>query len=130
MQLATLVWNYFVWHYTRAYRELIHIEKNLLWFLFHFFSLPELTRTFLAPWKRLGENYGSIFDTEEFFAALITNSLMRVVGIVMRALIIVAGCVVLATALVGSFIALLMWTVLPLVIIFAFITGVVLTVLP
>lgn len=130
MQIATLVGNYFVWHYTRAYRELIHIEKNILWFLFHFFSLPELTRTLFSPWKRLGENYGSIFDTEEFFAALVTNSLMRIVGIVMRAIIIGAGSIVLIVALVGSFIAVFVWTLLPLIIIFAFITGLVLTVLP
>lgn len=130
MQIATLVGNYFVWHYTRAYRELIHIEKNILWFLFHFFSLPELTRTLFSPWKRLGENYGSIFDTEEFFAALVTNSLMRIVGIVMRAIIIGAGSVVLIVTLVGSFIAVFVWTLLPLIIIFAFITGLVLTVLP
>lgn len=130
MQIATLVGNYFVWHYTRAYRELIHIEKNIFWFLFHFFSLPELTRTLFSPWKRLGENYGSIFDTEEFFAALVTNSLMRIVGIVMRAIIIGAGSIVLIIALVGSFIAAFVWTLLPLIIIFAFITGLVLTVLP
>src|SRR3990167_7732937 len=116
MQVASLVGNYFVWHYTRAYRELVHNERNILWFLFHFFSLPELTRTFFAPWKRLGENYGSIFDTEEFFAALITNSLMRIVGIVLRSIIIVAGSIVLVIALIVSFTALLVWTLLPFVI--------------
>ena len=130
MQVATLVGNYFVWHYTRAYRELVHIEKNIIWFLFHFFSLPELTRTFLSPWKRLGENYGSIFDTEEFFAALITNVLMRIVGIVMRAIIIVVGIAVLSITLLGAAVMLLLWTLLPLVIVFAFITGIVLTILP
>ena len=130
MQVATLVGNYFVWHYSRAYRELIHIERNIIWFLFHFFSLPELTRTFLSPWKRLGENYGSIFDTEEFFAALITNVLMRIVGIVMRAIIIVAGIAVLSITLLGAAVMLLLRTLLPLVIVFAFITGIVLTILP
>ena len=128
MQVASLVGNYFVWHYTRAYRELVHNERNILWFLFHFFSLPELTRTFFSPWKRLGEEYGSIFDTEEFFAALITNALMRIVGIVMRAIIIVAGCVTLVCATVLACIVLLVWTVLPFIIAFVFLTGMILTI--
>lgn len=130
MQTVSLLGNYFVWHYTRAYRELIHIEENILWFLFHFFSLPELTRTFFAPWKRLGENYGSIFDTEEFFAALVTNILMRIVGISMRIIIISAGCFVLIVASCGALLLLVLWTILPLLSVFAFITGSILTFLP
>jgi len=130
MQVASLLGNYFVWHYSRAYRELIHIERNILWFLFHFFSLPELTRTFFAPWKRLGENYGSIFDTEEFFAAIVTNVLMRIVGIIMRAIIIVAGCVVLILATLSAVFLIIVWTVLPFIIVFAFVIGIILTTTP
>lgn len=130
MQVASLLGNYFVWHYSRAYRELIHIERNILWFLYHFFSLPELTRTFFAPWKRLGEEPASIFDTEEFFSALIINTLMRIVGISMRLIIIVSGSIVLVIVALGSLLLLLVWTVLPFIIAFAFVTGIILALLP
>lgn len=126
MHMASLLGSYCVWHYTRAYRDLISIERNLLWFLFHFFSIPELSRTLFAPWRRLGEEYPSVFDTEEFFGALIINTLMRIIGISIRFIILTTGCVVLLLGTVLAGVALVVWTLLPLLIIFTFVTGVLL----
>lgn len=130
MHIASLFWDYLLWHYSRAYRELFHIERTILWFLYHFFSLPELIRTYFSPWKRLGEEYGSIFHPEAFFESLATNIIMRIVGIIMRTIVIVAGVVVIILAILFSILLVLIWTLMPLLVCFAFLTGFVLTLVP
>jgi ATP-dependent Clp protease ATP-binding subunit ClpC len=111
-----LILDYFIWHYTRAIKQGIIIWKNLLWFLNNFFSLKLLLKTLFQPFKRLQEYRGKGFDLQRFFETLIINIMMRLVGFLMRSIVIILGIIIETFALLGGIIALIFWIFLPLLI--------------
>jgi hypothetical protein len=88
MNAIKLVPIYLRWHYTTAIVDLFRIDGNIFWFLWHFFSVPETFRTFFSPWQRMNEGYKKGFDIENIATTFVTNSLMRIVGVVMRSILL------------------------------------------
>ncbi len=91
MLFSTIVHHYLLWHYTSAFGEILHLFKNFAWFITHFFSLPELVRTFFSPWKRMTEEKSGHFNLEEFAAYLIINFFSRLIGMGMRSVVLFIG---------------------------------------
>lgn len=120
MTWSLLPLNYLTWHYGRGLVDAVRVLRNLLWFLYHFFSLPILTATFFQPWRRLHENYSSILDTEDWVVTLIANALMRLFGMAMRLIMIVVGAMLLAVALIVASLLLLVWLAIPAVLLIMF----------
>lgn len=115
--------SYVLWHYTTAYRELYGVSKNFLWFLYHFFSIGVLGRTLFAPWQKLDEPYKKGFNIEAFFEVLILNTLMRLLGFFIRSFVIIIGSIVLICGSIVALATFAVWTLLPLIILFLFISG-------
>lgn len=82
---------YLWWHYTSGAREMLRAWMNVHRFLFHFFSIPILFRTFFAPFHRIQERRRAGFNPEDFFETLVVNVLMRVVGAIVRTAFIIVG---------------------------------------
>jgi len=123
MKIATLVPYYFVWHYTLALKNLIEIWGNFVWFVFNFFSFKVLLRTLFSPYKRLTEKYQGGLDFEKFMESIVVNSLMRLIGFIMRAVVLIVGTVgVLLTFICGA-ISIALWLVLPFLLLFIFTAG-------
>jgi hypothetical protein len=110
--------NYIVWHYTKAFHNVWGIWANFLWFVYHFFSLPILARTFFDPWQRMGEEYKKGFDPKEFFSTLVVNTLMRIVGVFMRFFVMVIGLVSLGAVFFLGIVSFVVWAALPVLILF------------
>ncbi len=123
MELFSLAGSYVVWHYSSAIKDIAAISSNFFWFLYHFFSLPVIVRTFFSPWKRMHEEYKPGLHVEAFFSALIVNSLMRVVGVVFRTAVIFLGVLALLLAAFLCAVSFLAWVTLPFVLILLFYTG-------
>ena len=123
MDIIKFLPNYFLWHYTKAFRNIWGIWTNFLWFTYNFFSLPILVRTLFLPWQRLDEEYKKGFDVKEFSETLVVNSLMRIVGIFMRLTVILVGSLALVSVAFLGIGAFLLWVLLPLVIIFLLAEG-------
>lgn len=124
MTITLLFPEYVIWHYTTALRLCLNIVTNFLWFTFHFFSIPILLKTLFSPWHRLREQYKSGFHPQAFAEALVINSIMRILGFVIRTIVIVFGsvfCVVVA--LVGA-VCFLLWLVLPAILLGLIVLGV------
>ncbi|HEY4512356.1 MAG TPA: hypothetical protein VJH63_01695 [Candidatus Paceibacterota bacterium] len=115
--------SYIFWHYTTAYRELYGVSKNFLWFFYHFFSIGVLARTLFSPWQKLDESYKKGFNIKAFFEVFILNTLMRILGFFIRSFVIVIGVAVLICVLVLELATFAIWTLLPLIIMFLFISG-------
>lgn len=115
---------YAKWHYTEGFKDLYLNWKSFVAFVLHFFSLGLLVKTWLAPFGRLDEEYNKGFDAEAYFETLVANTLMRVVGALMRTVVIVIGLVVLLLVVVLGPIAFILWTLLPFIILFLFVFGV------
>lgn len=124
MTLVALVPTYFVWHYTRALADLVRLWTNFLWFAYHFFSVPLLARTLFAPWRRLGETRSRIFSLEDWGGALVVNTMMRLVGALIRSVIIVTGLAALVLVVAAGVCSLVIWVLLPAGLLVLFIVGV------
>lgn len=114
--------SYFFWHYTKAYKELFLLTRNILWFVLHLFSIRELLQTFFQPWQRLGERYRGGFNVSAWFESFVVNMIMRLVGIAIRTIMIVLGVGSFLFVLGASVVLFFVWTLLPLILLFLFVT--------
>jgi hypothetical protein len=112
--MLTLIGAYVAWHYSRALTDLSRNIMNIIWFLYHFFSIPILLATFFSPFQRLDESYGKGLDLERIGSVFVVNTLMRVVGICARTMFIAAGLASIAIAAVGGAAIFVAWLAAPL----------------
>lgn len=114
--MLTFFYTYANWHYTLGFLALLSHGRNFLSFLWNFFSIPDLLRTLFSPWRRLRETYDDGYDIQDKLATLLVNTIMRIVGAIVRLAVIAFGILaqVLATAffIMASFI----WLLLPAVV--------------
>lgn len=82
-----------------------------------------LARTLFSPWQKLDESYKKGFNIKAFFEVFILNTLMRILGFFIRSFVIVIGVAVLICVLVLELATFAIWTLLPLIIMFLFISG-------
>jgi len=117
---STLVY-YFWWHYTIALADLARNYAGIFAWLLDFFSIKHLLLNLALPWRRLGEGYPDHFNWEGFFAAVVVNTLMRLVGILFRLLMIVAGLISLVASIIIFVLIFAIWLALPFWLLFLFI---------
>ena len=114
---------YLKWHYTEGFVDLSRNWKSLLAFVLYFFSLGLLFRTWLAPFGRLDEDYKKGLDPEVFFETLVVNTVMRVVGFVLKSIVMLMGFLALVLTSVLGLAGFFFWALAPLVILTVFILG-------
>lgn len=124
MKPLILAHSYVIWHYGRAYRDMLAVWGNLLWFIFNFFSIFMLLGTLFQPWKRMGEGYPKGFDPGGWASAVIVNTLMRVVGAVARGILILFGLFFAALLFFTGVVFFVAWTVMPIFLIAVIFLGV------
>lgn len=117
MLFALVIHHYLLWHYGQAFRQIRHLSKNFLWFTVHFFSLPQLARSLIAPWRRITTERGSRFNLEDLAGYLIINLISRLIGVVLRTIVITLGLLTLLLLIIGTVIIYLAWILAPLLII-------------
>jgi len=123
MGFAIFFREYLWWHYSKAIREILELEKNFLWFFWHFFSIPLLARTLFSPFRRLSEGYKKGFDPWAILESLIVNSISRLVGFFLRAAVLLMGLLVEVVLTLALGPALLLWVLLPFVVVVLFAAG-------
>lgn len=123
MYLLSLIPFYTKWHYTEGLKNLFNNWKNFIVFTLHFFSLGFLFKTWFAPFGRLDEKYKKDFDLEAFFETLVVNTLMRIVGFVLKTFVIVIGLFVLLLVTISGPVVFILWMFMPFVVFFTFIFG-------
>jgi hypothetical protein len=107
--------SYFAWHYGRAFWDMFHIWVNFLWFVFNFFSVSALIETFFDPWKRMGESYPKGLDIAGTVSTFVVNTLMRVVGIMVRLIVLCIGLAFAAVIFAAGIIIGILWALMPIV---------------
>jgi len=90
MALAIFV-DSLAWLYRDGIREYTRAWMNIHWFLYHFFSVPVLLGSFFAPFHRIHESRHAGFDVEDWLGVFAVNSLMRLVGMIVRTAFLVIG---------------------------------------
>lgn len=105
---------YFLWHYTLGIKDYILVARRFLKSISIIFSLSLMFRTFFEPFERLGERYhrGNI---SAFFETFVVNTLMRMVGMVVRFCVIIIGLTLWIFAAVFCLAGVLVWIMLPII---------------
>ena len=108
---------WFFWHFYEMPKFLLGVWKNYILFALNYFSLPILLKSLFAPWRKYRWNYPKIFDIGEFFSTLISNAFSRILGALMRIVLIIVGILFQIFVIFAGLIIFLIWLLIPFIII-------------
>ncbi len=123
MRGSLFLFDYLVWHYSRAFRDIGALWFNFAWFVTHFFSIPLLLRTLFSPWKRLSDEYERA-GVEKIAETFVFNLMSRVLGFIVRVIFLCIGLSILLALLIGFILFIGLWLFLPAVALFITIWGI------
>lgn len=123
MNILLVFPGYFLWHYTFAFRDIWHVWGNLLWFVAKQFSILLLLKSLFSPWRRVVENGPRHFDLEAWAGAVVVNLMSRLVGAMMRLIMISVGIITLSGVVVGGILFFALWIVAPFLVTALFLLG-------
>ncbi len=124
MFFLTIVRDYIVWHYSTALVAFVRLYKNFWWFTVQFFSIPQLTGSLLAPYKRITERRAGLFDIEAWAGFIIINVISRLIGFVVRICIIIAGIIALVVLCLLAVVWYTIWLAAPTIISYCLVYGI------
>jgi hypothetical protein len=123
MKTISIILGYLKWHYSKAISSLGTIWKNLLYFIFHYFSISLLFKNFFDPWKRMNDSYPKRFSFKEYLFSFLTNIIIRIVGMIMRTFLIIIGLTCYIILAIFYPIVLIIWLLLPFITLYLIATG-------
>lgn len=126
MLFTSMLQHYILWHYTRGLKEIFHVWSNFFWFTFNFFSISPLTRSYFSPWKRITEERGNTFNLEDLAGFVIINIISRLIGVILRTIIIFSGLVCILALSIGLIVTYVFWLLAPAILLLCFYYGLVL----
>ena len=120
LERDNIVSAWFVWQFFQMPRFLLKVWNNYFEFALNLFSLPLLLKTFFAPWRRYEWSYPKAFDLAEFFNTLISNAFSRILGALMRIVLIVVGIIFQIFVVLAGLLIFIFWMLLPFILIAGF----------
>lgn len=111
MGIAFFLKAYISWHYGEAFSEMHTLQKNFLWFFYHFFSIPSLAKTLGAPFRRIQEKGGR--SMQLLLENIVANTISRLVGFILRSVVIGIGLLIEFFVFIAILPALFIWLLLP-----------------
>ena len=112
MGIAFFLREYISWHYGKAFSEMQALQKDFLWFFYHFFSIPSLAKTLIAPFRRIQEKGGR--SMELLLQNIVANTISRLVGFALRSIVIGIGLLIEFFVFIAILPALFIWLLLPI----------------
>lgn len=124
MLITSVFRDYLFWHYSAAYADIFGIIRNYLWVVNRKFSVLDVLKNLFAPFKRLKEEKVNIIHSpSDFFAGLVVNIIMRIVGCIVRIALIAAAFAAFLVVIMLGILGALLWTALPVLVVYFFISG-------
>lgn len=115
-----ILFKWFFWHFIEVPKSIISGWKNFLKFNLNYFSIFDLLLSLLSPWKGDTASYGRGFDAKRYLDTFLGNMISRILGAIIRAVIIVIGIVFFAATFLIGLAVLLVWIFLPGIFLAAF----------
>jgi hypothetical protein len=109
------------WWYGQGWLTLLRNMQRRLLRTSQLFSLPSLLRTLFAPWRRIMTYPGE--GLEEHVRAATDNLVSRMVGFVVRIIVLITACIIMFVVMLVALIELIAWPLLPLGILVSLIKG-------
>ena len=105
---------YFVWHYGDGMRRALGLAQNAILLPLHVFSIKELFKTLFSPWKRIVDEHPREILSAESLEVYWNNLISRVIGFVMRVILIAVGSFFVAGTAFAAAVFVVGWVVAPL----------------
>ncbi len=107
--------NFFSWYYNEGLPELLEIWKNFLNFSLHYFSISEMLITLFSPWRKdvVSGNWSG-FHPLRRIELVASNAFSRLIGAVIRLIMITFGLSVYLLVLFFGLIFAIFWISAPL----------------
>lgn len=123
MKIILIILGYLRWHYSKAVFSLSKIWINFLFFILNYFSIKLLFLNFFSPWKRMADSYPKAFDLKKYFFVFIANIITRIVGMILRTILIIVGLFCFTAFILLYPLIIIIWLALPLIVIFLICLG-------
>jgi hypothetical protein len=107
---------WFLWHFYEMPKFLILVWKNYILFASNYFSLPILLKSLFSPWRKYRWIYPKGFNVVEFFNTLISNIFSRILGFLMRVVLIFVGIIFQIFVIFAGAVIFLLWLFVPVII--------------
>lgn len=118
LALSLITW----WYGKGWFNAAVSLEAMLVG-ISRMFSVPILLRTLFAPWKRIVSYPGDSLDAK--VRALIDNTISRLVGLMVRLVVLLTALVAEALTAVVGVVWLIVWPLIPLVGIVLLVKGII-----
>jgi len=120
VEQKNIIWQFIVWHFYEMPQAILKGWFNFLYFTLRYFSFGFLLKTFFSHWHKYKDSYGRGFDLKIYSQTFIFNMISRLLGVVLRTFIILAGVVFGALVCVAGVLVLVFWLLMPVIILFSF----------
>ena len=121
--MSNIILQYLQWHFIDQPRAILRAWKNFLLFNLNYWSIPLLLKTFFSYWRKYQFSYGRGLDIKRYFEAFSFNAISRVMGAIMRGILIVIGIITEIFIIFVGIIIFLGWLFLPILLIFGIYYG-------
>ncbi len=108
---------YLQWQFADVPRAILAGWKNCLRFNLNYWSVPLLLKTLFSHWRRYRYSYGRGFNLKRYFEAFSFNMISRILGTLMRSVLIVLGLLTEILVILAGAIVFFIWLILPLLLI-------------
>lgn len=112
--MVMLMVGFLSWWYTRGWATFVQKFINKLRGMADFFSLGLLFKTFFAPFRQLDAYTSDNASLQQQFHEFFDKLLSRLVGAAVRFLVIICGIISLVATMIGGFLAICIWPVMPI----------------
>lgn len=118
-----IIIQYLAWQFFDTPKGIFCAWRNCLKFNLNYWSVPLLLRTWFSPWRRYRSSYGRGFSFTKYFEVFTFNMTSRIIGAVMRTVLIALGLLMEVVVLAAGAGVFLLWLILPFILILCFIYG-------
>lgn len=116
-QKQNILYVWTVWHFYEMPIFLLEVWKNYIMFALNYFSIPALLKSAFAPWRKYRWQYPKTLNVYEFFNTLISNTLSRLLGALMRVVLIFVGVAFQIFIAFAGLIIFILWVSIPLIVV-------------
>jgi len=104
---------YLEWQFFDVPKNILQAWQNCLRFNLNYWSVPLLLKTLFSHWRRYQYSYGKGLNFKRYFEAFTFNMISRVLGSIMRSVLIVLGLLTEIFVFLAGAIVFLIWLILP-----------------
>ncbi len=115
---------YLIWQFFDVPKNILAAWRNFLKFGLNYFSIFLLLKTLFSPWRKYKMSYGKGFDIGRFFEVFSANLISRILGAIMRIILIFIGFLAEIFIILGGIIVFLGWLISPFLLIVGFCFGI------